>query len=551
VRRVVNWLFRRRLCFGGLAGALVFFCLSLTPSLLPRGVVIQGVLSGVTTVIGYGIGSGLSAGIRKARVKEPSVRIKRIAWWSLLGATVILTPAFLLLGRYWQNDVRRLMGMESQSVWKWGVVLILAVIFALVLLFISRVVRGFARWLIRLIDRALPRKFSVPLGVVVTIFVVVGVLQGFLLQPALDALNSAYSNINNSTEAGTTQPTQPERSGSPASLVPWDTLGVQGRDFTGIGPKLGPTVQQLSSFNGAPAKEPIRVYVGLASADSLQKRVDLALAELDRTHAWSRAVIAIFTTTGTGWVDERAASPLEYMYNGNTAEVALQYSYLPSWISFLVDVQKAADAGRAMIQAVEKRLAAMPKDTRPKLFLFGESLGSYGTEAAFTNANQMIAGVDGALLVGPVFRNHIHNELTNAREPGSPFWRPVYKNGRNVRFAVSPSDLSQPNSPWNNPRIVYLQNSSDPITYWNLDLIWSRPEWLKDPRGPDVSSHMFWIPVVTFWNTLGDMAFSTGVPDGHGHSYGANPVDAWALIAQPPGWTAAKTQQLREIVVSK
>ena len=236
---------------------------------------------------------------------------------------------------------------------------------------------------------------------------------------------------------------------------------------------MGPTVQQISEFNGTPAKEPIRVYVGLESADSLKKRVDLALAELDRTNAWSRDAIAVFTTTGTGWVDERAASPLEYMYNGDTALVALQYSYLPSWISFLVDVQKAADAGREMIHAVQGRLAAMPAATRPKLLLFGESLGSYGTEQAFDNVDEMISGVDGALLVGPVFQNHIHNERHRRRaRAGSPFWRPVYEHGEHVRFAVAPSDLSQPATEWTSPRIVYLQNSSDPITYWSLDLIW-------------------------------------------------------------------------------
>ena len=163
-----------------------------------------------------------------------------------------------------------------------------------------------------------------------TIVIVVGLIQGFILDPALGALNSAYSVINSGTEPGVSQPTQPERSGSPASLVKWSTLGVQGRDFTGIGAKLGPSVRQLSDFNGAPAMEPIRVYVGLESADSRQKRVDLALAELDRTHAWSRAAIGVFTTTGTGWIDERAASPLEYMYNGNTGLVGMQYSYLPA-----------------------------------------------------------------------------------------------------------------------------------------------------------------------------------------------------------------------------
>ena len=81
-------------------------------------------------------------------------------------------------------------------------------------------------------------------------------------------------------------------------------------------------------------------------------------------------------------------------------------------------------------------------------------------------------------------------------------------------------------------------------------MIWRRPEWLTNRRGPDVSSHMRWARFVTFW-ALGDMVFSTGVPAGHGHDYGANPIDAWAVVCSPPGWTPAKTQQLREIVKDK
>src|SRR3954469_8403475 len=111
MREKLRWLFRRRLCFGGLAGGLVFFCLSLLPSLLPRGVILQGVISGVTAVIGYGIGSGVSAGGGKVREDDPVASFKRIAWWGLLAAAVVLIPVFLLLGRSWQNDVRDLMGM--------------------------------------------------------------------------------------------------------------------------------------------------------------------------------------------------------------------------------------------------------------------------------------------------------------------------------------------------------------------------------------------------------------------------------------------------------
>ena len=551
MRQRLRWLFRRRPCFGGLAGALVFFCVSLTPTLLPRGVLLQGIVSGVTAVIGYGIGSGLSAGIRTLRSAELDPAAKRIGWWVLGGSTLVLVPLFLVLARSWQNDVRDLMGMEPLATWEWGAILVVCVVTAALILLIARLIRGFARVAIRWIDRLLPRRVAATIGVVLTIVLVVGAIQGFLLEPALEALNSAYSVINTETEPGVSQPTQSERSGSPDSLVPWDTLGVQGRDFTGSGELLGPTAEQITEFNGTPAEEPIRVYVGLESADSLDERVELVLAELDRTDAWSREAIAVFTTTGTGWVDERAASPLEYMYGGDTALVALQYSYLPSWISFLVDVQKAADTGRETIQAIRGRLDEMPATSRPELLLFGESLGSYGTEQAFGDVDDLIDGVDGALLVGPVFQNPIHDTVTEERDDGSPFWRPVYDGGEQVRFAVAPADLAQPSTEWASPRIVYLQNSSDPITYWSMDLIWSRPEWLDDPRGPDVSSDMVWMPIATFWGTLADMAFSTAVPDGHGHSYGANPVDAWAEITQPPGWTPEKTQRLRAIVRDK
>src|SRR4029077_10041097 len=136
VRAKMGWLFRRRLCFGGLAGALVFFCLSLTPSLLPRGDILQGVLSGITAVIGYGAASALSAGIRKIRSSEPGLRFKRIAWWVLLGATVLFVPLFLVLGGHWQNDVRDLMGMSEANAWDWLAIGLLTVVFALLLLLI-------------------------------------------------------------------------------------------------------------------------------------------------------------------------------------------------------------------------------------------------------------------------------------------------------------------------------------------------------------------------------------------------------------------------------
>src|SRR4029079_7541162 len=116
-------------------GALVFFCLSLSPSLLPRGVVLQGVLSGITAVIGYGLGSATSALVRKIWSAEPEISTKRAGWRVLLVATVVLVPLVIVLGRAVQNDVRKLMGMESLAAWDWGVILVLSAVLALVVLF--------------------------------------------------------------------------------------------------------------------------------------------------------------------------------------------------------------------------------------------------------------------------------------------------------------------------------------------------------------------------------------------------------------------------------
>ena len=57
-----------------------------------------------------------------------------------------------------------------------------------------------------------------------------------------------------------------------------------------------------------------------------------------------------------------------------------------------------------------------------------------------------------------------------------------------------------------------------------------------------------WLPLITFWQMAGDLAFSTGVPAGHGHKYGANVVDGWAALSSPEGWTDADTQRLRDVI---
>ena len=56
-RPALLWAWRLlRLDFTGIAFAALFFCLSLTPSLLPRDWLFAGLIGGITRPIGYGIG---------------------------------------------------------------------------------------------------------------------------------------------------------------------------------------------------------------------------------------------------------------------------------------------------------------------------------------------------------------------------------------------------------------------------------------------------------------------------------------------------------------
>jgi uncharacterized membrane protein len=541
-RSARRWL--PRYTWSGTLGALLFGCASLTPSLLPRGWLLQGLIAGITAAIGYGVGVTVAWFVAEVTESRLPAGFRHRAWQVLAGAGALLVLVMLWLGAGWQREIHQLMGLDAPEGWSSIGVVVLAVLVFALLVAIGRGVRLLARWLVRGLGRLLPRRVARPLGVAVVTVLVVFLLNGVLFQGLVEAMNSAFSVKDDGTEEEAAEPTPPDPSPSPASLVPWQDLGLQGRNFVG----KGPTPQELEAFSGRPARQPVRTYVGLASADDVRDRAALAVRELDRAGGFDRAVLVVVTTTGTGWVDPAASDSLEYELNGDTAMVAMQYSYLPSWLSFLVDQVKARDAGRALFDAVYGEWAGMPEDSRPQLYVFGESLGTFGGEAAFSGIADVENRTDGVLWAGPPNFNELWRGLVEDREPGSPEWLPVYEGGRTVRFADEAPDLDRLPGPWDEPRVVYLQNASDPIVWWSPRLILNRPDWLREEPGPDVSPSAVWLPFVTFWQVSADLVFAVDVPDGHGHTYQADYVDGWAEVAQPPGWTDDDTARLRPLV---
>ncbi|ORA53113.1 hypothetical protein BST22_10265 [Mycolicibacterium chubuense] len=541
-----------RLDFTGMAFGGLFFCMSLTPSLLPRDWLFQGLIGGINAAIGYGIGVFL------ARMARRFVLAGR-SWWppplavssalKTLTVVLVLTACVLMVipAAGWQRQVSALMGMEGPSTASYLRTLVLAAVVGGACVAVTRVlidlIKTMARYLIR--RWRLSDELALFIGTTLVVVLVITLVNGVLLRGFLAGANRVFQPQNATTMAGVVQPRAPERSGSPESFAAWDTLGYQGRNFVGTGPDAA----ELTRINGRPAKEPVRVYVGLQTADTDDARMAVLLSELERSGAFERKVLVIAPTTGTGWVNPIAARSLEMMYNGDTAIVGSQYSYLPSWISFIGDQQKSVEFGRTMINAIHDRWATLPPDRRPRLLLYGESLGSMAGQGAFDwlpDISRM--GFSSVLWVGPPNASSLWHAITVRRDPGTPEVKPRYDNGRTVRFSQGndPQQIARDAAPpWDGTRVLFLQHPSDPIVWWSQDLLFTKPDWLSEPPGRDRTASMRWYPIVTFWQVAADMTNASSVPGGHGHNYGDYILDGWAAVAPPPGWTPADTERIR------
>jgi uncharacterized membrane protein len=538
-----DW-WQRRYTFTGTALGLLFVLLSMTPSLLPRGPMFQGIVSGAAGAIGYGLGVFGVWLARFMQSRQTSPPAPRWAWPVLVAGGAVALASGVFYFHYWQDHVRDLMGVPRLQWYNYLQAAVLSIVVLFAFVEIGQLIGKLVRFLVRQLNRIAPPRVSFVAVVTVILAISIALLNGIVVRGAMDVLNKTFSRVNDELDPNHPAPTTTLRSGGPGSLASWESLGHQGRIFI----RGGPTVAQLTAFNNAPAVEPIRAYAGLHSANGIRATAELAARELEREGGLKRKVIAVATTTGTGWINAAEADSLEYMYNGDTAIVSMQYSFLPSWLSFLVDKENARQAGQALFEAVDERVRALPEAQRPKIVVFGESLGSFGGEAPFLSPNNIIARTNGALFSGPTFNNTMRDDILANRDPGSPEWLPIFDNGANVRFAARAENLGRPETIWGQPRVAYLQHASDPIAWWNPDLLFSEPDWLREPRGYDVSGDMRWIPVVTFLQVSADMAVAVDVPDGHGHRYVKDVVNAWAAVMQPPGWTPEKTERLRSMV---
>lgn len=544
--KIIKWILEAvtRFSYLGLLLGGLFLAASLTPSLIPRNFVFQGVLAGVCFAIGYSLGVLIRWLWQFFELPEPRDSPLMITKGVITAAVILLMVYSLRSSFGWQNSIRELMGMELLETGNPIKVALVALVIAWVLILLGRWIVVMTRFAYHHIDRYVPQRVAIIIGPLLIAVLLVNLFNGVIVKNTLQALDKSYAALDSIFDDGIVAPTNTLSSGSPGSFIDWDDLGRRGREFV----VTGPTVAQISAFNGKDSLYPIRLYVGLNSGDTIEERAQLALAELIRVDAFSRKVLLVVTPTGTGWVDPMGANPVEYIHNGDIASVAVQYSYLSSPISLLAQPEKSRESARIVFSAIYDHWRNLPRETRPALYLNGLSLGSHGSEASWELYKMLGDPIQGAFWAGPPFANVIHRRITVERQKGSPAWLPLFQDSSLFRFTTQTDALDIPGKTWGPMRIVYLQYPSDPIVFFDLKGGFQMPAWMLGDRGPDVSPEFTWYPIVTFVQLLLDMGVATSVPFGFGHNYDARDyIDGWVAVTKPQIWSEAETVRLKKL----
>ncbi|MEE8486358.1 MAG: alpha/beta-hydrolase family protein [Acidimicrobiia bacterium] len=312
---------------------------------------------------------------------------------------------------------------------------------------------------------------------------------------ALYSAGVAYiARANETIEPAYSQaPENPYVSGGPRSISPFDELGLQGRRY--VTDVVTPELIEATLDEKA-AEHPIRAYIGYNSEPFYSTgRSEMALDELARLGAFDRKYLLLFSPTGTGWVDQTMIESAEIFARGDIATCCIQYSRSPSFLA-VQKVELGRQQFRQLLWGIAQRLADRPEAERPKVLVFGESLGAWASSDVVMHRG--IEGFD-------------HYGIDRALWFGLPGLAKWSKNGMRdgssdlvpkgtVGAFDRPGQLAElTNEERDKMRAVILDHDNDPIAQISLRLAVKQPAWLEPgPRGRNIPESMKWIPLLTF-----------------------------------------------------
>lgn len=342
-------------------------------------------------------------------------------------------------------------------------------------------------------------------------------------------------------------PSTPLRSSGEGSPIPFARLGREGRRFV----LNSPYSDEISSVMGQPAaKEPIRVFVGYSAARTDEDRVALAVAELERTGAFDRSVLLVGCPAGNGYVNTLPVEVLDYLTLGDCAAVAVQYGRLPSFLT-LQRVTRGGAVQRALLEGIATALADRPPERRPRIVVYGESLGAWAGQDTFLHqgvAGMDELGVDRALWAGTPYYSGWRKEVLVDRTVEVPAGSVVEVDRPDPVLAMTDAERAA-------LRAVVLGHGNDPVRYICFGMFVRRPEWLTGSRPWGVPPTMGWLPGITGIQVIVDAINATrpvpGVFRATGHEYTADlpelTVAAYGLERPAPDRWSGLIEHLKAV----
>jgi uncharacterized membrane protein len=222
-------------------------------------------------------------------------------------------------------------------------------------------------------------------------------------------------------------------------------------------------------------------------------------------------------------VNYAAIECCEYLTLGNCATVTLQYSKRPSPLS-LDRVWEGRKQFRMLLAAIRRELYKRDPSSRPRLVIFGESLGAHTSQDAFLHEGTQgldDAGVERALWIGTP-----HLSKWKVQVLGEP--RADVDKSLLIDVAGFSEIEALPMEARKSLRYVMITHHNDGVGLFGADLVIQKPPWLGEPelRPPAVPRWMRWVPIVTAVQTVIDMKNAMNVVPGefvaNGHDYRAD-----------------------------
>ncbi|UEA58478.1 alpha/beta-hydrolase family protein [Gordonia otitidis] len=192
--------------------------------------------------------------------------------------------------------------------------------------------------------------------------------------------------------------------------------------------------------------------------------------------------VLVAVPTGSGWVDTGAVDAIADRV-GRMHTISPRYASVASWRAFVTARDAAGRASVTLLSALTTTLETVPAHRRPRIVLYGQSLGAIGAEAARVWADEHRPGMVWATVLSGV--------------PADTIATHAHGSSRTV-----------------------IANATDPVTVWSPAVSWRAADRPADTVTVGRQTrHLPWLPLVTFVQTSADLLGSLDGPVGVGHRY--------------------------------